>query len=236
MQHRRGCWIDLPSPHVAEIVGQSGFDWALIDLEHGPIGIETASLMLMALRASGTMGIVRIPELTEGWMKRVLDAGAEGVMVPSIADAMQAEQAARWFHYAPRGSRGEARTVIRAADWGRARARYAGGRELILQIEHRTALAQIDAIAAIDGVGMLFLGPADFAASSGLAITDPQVLEAARTVAGAAAAQGKRSGSVLWDGVTVADLRAAGVSDISVASDVVALTSALDAALAGSQD
>jgi len=90
MNRRFGCWLDLPSPHVAEIVAQTGFDWVLIDLEHGPIGVETASLMLMALKSTPARGIVRIPELTEAWMKRALDMGAHGVMVPNIADAAQA--------------------------------------------------------------------------------------------------------------------------------------------------
>lgn len=232
MDNRFGCWLDIPSPHVAEIVAQTGFDWVLIDLEHGPIGIETASLMLMAIKGTAARGIVRIPELTEGWMKRALDMGAHGVMVPNIANAEQAEQAARWFHYAPRGSRGEAQTVIRAAEWGRKAADYTGGMELIIQIEHQTALDQADAIAAIDGVHMLFLGPSDFAAATGVAKDAPEVLNAARQVASAAAAHGKRSGSVMFPTGTVEALHDAGITDISIASDVANLAATLDATLA----
>lgn len=231
MNNRFGCWLDLPSPHVAEIVAQTGFDWVLIDMEHGPIGIETASLMLMALKSTGARGIIRLPELTEAAMKQALDIGADGVMVPNIADAAQAEQAAKWFHYAPRGSRGQAQSVIRAANWGRRAADYTGGRELIVQIEHRAALADAEAIAAIDGVHMLFLGPADFAASSGLPRESAEVLDAARQVAQAASFHGKRSGSVLFPAGPVAALMSEGITDIAVASDVAALTGSLDAAL-----
>jgi 2-keto-3-deoxy-L-rhamnonate aldolase RhmA len=232
MNRRFGCWLDLPSPHVAEIVAQTGFDWVLIDLEHGPIGVETASLMLMALKSTPARGIVRIPELTEGWMKRALDMGAHGVMVPNIAGAAQAEQAAQWFHYGPRGRRGEAQSIIRAADWGRSAAGYSGGVELIIQIEHKIALSQASEIAAIDGVHMLFLGPSDFAAACGLAKDAPEVLDAARHVAQAANAQGKRSGSVLFPGGAVETLHSAGVTDISITSDVATLVQSLDATLA----
>lgn len=232
MDNRFGCWLDLPSPHVAEIVAQTGFDWVVIDLEHGPIGIETASTMLMAIKGTGAKGIVRIPELTEGWMKRALDMGAHGVMVPNIADAQQAEQAAQWFHYGPRGKRGEAQVIIRAADWGRRADEYTGGAELIIQIEHQTALSQAEEIAAIDGVHMLFFGPSDFAAATGLPKDSPKVLDGAREVARAAAAHGKRSGSVMFPAGTVASLHAVGITDISIGSDVASLTTHLDAALA----
>ncbi|WP_316013190.1 HpcH/HpaI aldolase family protein [Roseobacter sp. HKCCA0434] len=234
MDTRLGCWLDIPSPHVAEIVGQTGFDWALIDCEHGPIGIETASVMMMALRGTRTM--LRVPDLDEGWIKRALDTGAQSVMVPNIKSAEEAAAAVRFFHYAPAGSRGEAQSVIRAARWGRDAAAYAadwpGAHELIVQIETPQALAEVDAIAATPGVDMLFLGPADFAASSGLSKDAPEVLDAAREIARAATAAGKRSGSVLFPAGNVEALVELGMTDISIASDVAVLAGALDSTLA----
>ncbi|QPH53635.1 HpcH/HpaI aldolase family protein [Pontivivens ytuae] len=232
---RLGCWIDLPSPFVAEIVAQTGFDWALVDLEHGPIGVETMALSLMAIRGAGVRGYVRVPELSEAWIKRALDAGGDGVMIPNVQSVEQAEAAARWFHYAPSGARGEAQSVIRAAQWGRAAADYArnwpGDHQLILQIEGPEGLSRAADIAAVPGVGMLFLGPADYAAQAGLRKDAPEVGEAARQLAGIARDAGLACGSVEFPAGDVGTLAAMGFTDVSVASDVGALTTALDTAL-----
>ena len=122
-----GCWLGLPSPEIAEIVAGTGFDFALIDLEHGTIGIETAQRMLMALRRPRRpLPMVRVPEAGEGWIKRALDAGAAAVMVPRVEDAATAARLAGFATYGPEGRRGVGVGVARAAGWGRDAAGYRG--------------------------------------------------------------------------------------------------------------
>ncbi|MBB5514858.1 2-keto-3-deoxy-L-rhamnonate aldolase RhmA [Rubricella aquisinus] len=235
-----GCWLDLPSPAVAEIIGLSGFDFTVIDLEHGPMSMETATLCMMALKSTPTMPIIRVTEGTEGQIKRALDSGAAGVMVPRVETAEQAERMVQYFRYPPRGVRGAAQSVIRAAGYGKHAEQYTAEETerhmLALQIESVEGLANAEAIAAIDGVGMLFFGPADYAASCGLPITAPEVRDAAAEVARIAADYGLRSGTVLFPGATVAGLAESGLGYISVAGDAGALMASLDAALTGARD
>ncbi|MCK4861738.1 MAG: 2-keto-3-deoxy-L-rhamnonate aldolase, partial [Rhodobacteraceae bacterium] len=84
-----GCWLDLPSAQVAEIMSHVGFDFIVVDLEHGPASVETAQVQMMAI-GTRARSIVRVPDGTEAWIKRVLDAGAGGVMVPKVESAEQA--------------------------------------------------------------------------------------------------------------------------------------------------
>ncbi|RED11237.1 HpcH/HpaI aldolase family protein [Pontivivens insulae] len=235
-----GCWLDLPSAAVAEVLAHAGFDWLLIDMEHGPIGIETVMHCLMALKGTDTRGIVRVAEGTEAAIKRALDTGADGVMVPNVRSVDEARDLARFFHYAPHGTRGEARSVIRAAKWGRGGAEYARSwpvnHKLILQIETPEGLAAADEIAQVPGVDMLFLGPADFAASAGVAPDAVEVREAASELGRIAARHGLRAGSVLFPGTDVADLLARGMTDLSIAGDVGLINTAADKALAAARE
>ncbi|MEL6680001.1 MAG: aldolase/citrate lyase family protein, partial [Pseudomonadota bacterium] len=221
-----GCWIDLPSPHVAEIIGGAGFDFAVIDLEHGPMSVETASLCMMALRGTGTRAWVRVPEASEAAIKRALDAGAAGIMVPNVPDAATAERISRWFHYAPLGQRGRAPDIIRASGYGRDSAYlsgWPGDHQLILQIETPEALEQAEEIAAVPGVSMLFFGPTDFSAAAGFSLDDPRVRTAAARVAEVAQRTGKAAGTIVFPGADAGTLSAAGYGYLAVASDVIAL-------------
>lgn len=230
-----GCWLDLPSPFVAEIIGLLGFDFTVIDLEHGPMSLETAALCLMALRGAQTLPILRVAEGTEGQIKRALDAGARGIMVPCVESAKQAEAMVQYFRYPPRGRRGSAQSVIRAADYGLSASEYTQAfprsHLLAVQIESTNGLAARAEIAATDGINMLFFGPADYAASLGVSIDSPEVFDAAIAVAETAQAQGLLAGTVLWPGTTSAALSAAGMTHISVTGDVAALTGGFAAAL-----
>jgi 2-keto-3-deoxy-L-rhamnonate aldolase RhmA len=234
-QIRIGCWLDLPSPEVAEIVAGAGFDFALVDLEHGAIGIETAQRMLMALAASGTEPVMRVPEASEAWMKRALDMGAAAVMVPRVEDAATAARLAAFATYGPEGRRGEGLAIARASGWGRAALPYRtqwrekGG--LILQIESPEGVAAAPAIAATPGVTELFFGPSDYAGSIGAAPDDPRIGEAARAVAAAARGAGRAAGSFVFAGAGFDRLAAMGFSRAAAASDIVLLVEALDAHL-----
>lgn len=236
---RIGCWLELPSPEVAEIAAGAGFDFAIVDLEHGIIGIETAQRMLMALASSRTVPWVRVPDPSEGWVKRALDAGAATVMVPRVDDLDTARRLAAYATYGPEGRRGVGVAVARAAGWGReagpylARWRATGG--LALQIESPAGLAIAAEMAAIPGVTNLFFGPSDYAASLGTGRDDPRVAEAGRTVAAVARAAGRDAGTVTYPGHGFAELGALGYTHVLDAADIALLVGGLDASLAAAR-
>ncbi|MEL7216006.1 MAG: aldolase/citrate lyase family protein [Pseudomonadota bacterium] len=237
---RFGCWLDLPSPLIAEMAGDAGFGFVVIDLEHGPMSLETATLCLIALRAhAATLPIVRVTEGTEGQIKRALDAGARAVMVPRVESPAQAEEMVRFFRYPPRGVRGSAQLVVRATRYSRDAAAYtetfAQTHLLALQIESAVGLEACADIAAVDGVGMLFFGPADYAASIGVGLDHEDVRAAARAVCQVAAQNGLKTGTVLFPGTSVAELAEMGMSHIAVTGDLGALVSGFDAALASAR-
>ncbi len=230
-----GCWIGLPSPEIAEIAAGAGFDFAIIDLEHGPIGTESASRMLMAFAASRTRPWLRVPEANEAWIKRALDFGAAAVIVPRVEDAETAARLAGYATYGPEGRRGEGTETARAAGWGRdtdyrGRWRRTGG--LILQIESPAGLAAAAEIAAVPGVTQLFFGPSDFSACLGTGRDDPRVGAAAREVAAICGAAGLQAATVTFPGAGFGELAAMGYSHVAGISDVVVLVKGFDTHLA----
>ncbi len=233
---RIGCWLDLPSPEIAEIAGAAGYDFAIVDLEHGAIGIETAGRMIGILTASATLPFVRVPEPGEGWIKRALDAGAAAVIVPRVEDAATARRLAGFATYGPEGRRGEGLGAVRAGGWGRTAPAYRsqwrerGG--LILQIESPEGLAAAAEIAAVPGVTQLFFGPSDFSACLGTGRDDPRVAAAAREVAAIARAAGREAGTVTFPGGGWAELVAMGYDCVADVSDVGVLVRGFDGHLA----
>ncbi|OUS08657.1 hypothetical protein A9Q96_04285 [Rhodobacterales bacterium 52_120_T64] len=229
-----GCWLDLPSPQVAEIMAHVGFDFIVVDLEHGPASVETAQLQMMAIGARARP-IVRVPEGTEGWVKRVLDAGAGGVMVPKVESAAQAADIVSWAFYAPKGQRGEARGIVRASSWGRNfeayKTKWNADGFIWIQIESVAGLENIEEIAAVEGVTQLFFGSADYSADAGVSTDSEETLAAASKVAAVAKAHGLHAGSVLFPQGTPQSLAKLGFTHISVASDVSALRDVLDGSL-----
>jgi 2-keto-3-deoxy-L-rhamnonate aldolase RhmA len=166
-----GVFLQLGSPTAAELAGRVGFDWALIDLEHGT-GSEAGLLdMLRALQGSGTTAIVRVESAARLRIGRPLDLGAAGVMVPQVNDSESARELASWLRYPPTGVRGVALSARGAAygemghaDVGRIDASVVG----IAQIETRTAVDNVEAIATIEGIDCLFVGPSDLSHSLGI--------------------------------------------------------------------
>lgn len=224
----RVCWLGIPSPEVAHLAGRAGFSACVVDREHGQIGTETATLMLHALAATGTPGLVRIPELSEGAVKHALDAGAAGIVVPYIETEAEARRAARAFHFPPLGARGYAPPVVRAFDYGRAPAPTEPGL-LALQIESRAGIENAGAIAGVEGVGMLFFGPYDYALEAGLdPATDGAALaDAFGAIRDAARGAGIRVGTFPWPG---SDPEAEGADMAATGSDIMLLSRALEQA------
>ena len=199
-----GTMVTLASPATAEILAALQFDWLFVDAEHGPL--ETREL-LGILQAVGerTACIVRVPEAAELPIKKVLDLGAHGIIVPQVNSAEQAADVVRWARYAPEGARGVG--LARAHGYGLRFREYvsAANREIavIVQAEHVRAVENIDAIVRVPGVDAVLLGPYDLSASLGMMgqIDSPEVVAAIDRVTHACNSAGMPLG---YFGVTAA--------------------------------
>jgi 2-dehydro-3-deoxyglucarate aldolase len=163
-----GTILSLNSAEVADLLAGIGFDWLFVDAEHGALEPHDVLLLLHAI-ADRTPALVRIPSTDEAWVKRALDAGADGIIVPQVGTAEQAERIARWAHYPPQGSRGlgTARTNRYGFDLAES-LRIAGDRvTVVVQAETAAAVQNIDAIARVPGIDAVFVGPYDLSASLG---------------------------------------------------------------------
>ena len=176
-----GTMITLPTPATAEILANAGFDWFFIDGEHGPLG--TAEILGILQAVSHRVAcIVRVPEAAEVPIKKMLDIGAHGIIVPQVNSAEQAADIVRWSKYSPQGSRGVG--LARAHGYGATFPEYIKNANdevaVIVQAEHADAVANIEAIAKVPGVDAIQLGPYDLSASMGKMgqIDDPEVLVA----------------------------------------------------------
>ena len=164
-----GLWSVLANASVTELLGTSGYDWLLIDMEHAPNELPDVQAQLQALRGPVTTPIVRPPWNDMVWVKRVLDLGAQTLLIPYVQTAAEAAQAVDYMRYPPAGRRGVAGGT-RATQWGRIRDYYQRAEEelcLLVQVESRQGLENLDAIAATPGVDGVFIGPADLSADMG---------------------------------------------------------------------
>jgi 2-dehydro-3-deoxyglucarate aldolase len=202
-----GTMVTLPTPAVAEILADIGFDWLFIDGEHGPL--ETGEILAI-LQAVGSRVacVVRVPAAGEAAIKRVLDLGAEGIIVPQVNTAEQAAAVVRFARYAPAGSRGVG--LARAHGYG---ARFKDYLEtandrvsVVVQAEHALAVENIEAIVKVEGIDAVLLGPYDLSASLGKMgkIDDPAVIDAIGHVTKTCRAAGIPLG---YFGVTAAAVR-----------------------------
>ena len=218
-------WIQLESPTLAEAAVHAGWRTLVIDTEHGWIGHETLVHMLRACEAAGGHAIVRVPDAEPTTIKRALDLGVQSLMVPMVASAASAATLVRAARYPPYGERGYAAPVVRASRYG-AYPGYAGWAHeellLIAQIEHVGAVAEAAAIAAVDGVDMVFIGPNDLAGSLDRLerLGEPEVARAIAEVEAAAKAAGRLLGTVPHDGRDAAGCFAAGHRLCACASDI----------------
>ena len=164
-----GLWCTLSSAYAAEVVAGSGFDWLLFDTEHSPSDIETVLGLLQAVSAYDVSPIVRPASNDTVLIKRFLDIGVQTLLIPYVQSAEEARSAVAAIRYAPDGVRGVS-ALTRATRFGRVEGyarRAADELCLLVQIETQQALNELEAIAAVDGVDGVFIGPADLAASLG---------------------------------------------------------------------
>jgi 2-dehydro-3-deoxyglucarate aldolase/4-hydroxy-2-oxoheptanedioate aldolase len=185
-----GTLLSLPSPELAEIAADAGFDWLFLDMEHGALDAGDVLRMVQAVREPCAC-LVRIPENREMWVKKALDTGAAGLIVPHINSADEAARTVHWAKYPPEGGRsvGFSRANRYGARFQENVERANAETVVVAQVEHIDGVRAIDAILGVPGVDAVFIGPYDLSASLGKPgrIEDADVREAIRTVASACA-------------------------------------------------
>jgi 4-hydroxy-2-oxoheptanedioate aldolase len=198
-----GLWNSVPGPSVTELLAMAGYDWIVLDTEHSPTDVPEILPMLQAVAAWPVAPVVRPAANDPVLIKRLLDFGAQTLMIPYVQSAEEARAAVRAMRYAPRGIRGVS-GMTRASRYGAVEdyiARAEGELCLIVQVETAEAIARIEEIAAVDGVDAIFVGPADLAASLGEAgrTTAPAVLAAVEGAVRRIVAAGKPAGVLMTD-------------------------------------
>ncbi|MDZ4799381.1 MAG: aldolase/citrate lyase family protein [Bryobacteraceae bacterium] len=192
-----GCFLSMGSTLASEMMAWAGYEWAIIDLEHGAGGERDVPMQLIALQGTGCLGVVRVEGRERQRVHRVLDYGAHGIMFPRIDTAEQAAEAVAAMRYGPEGMRGVAFSN-RACQYGsNFKPYYENSRSLIslIQIESPQAVENVEEIARVEGVDVLFVGPSDLSQSLGMLgdWENPTFLAAMQRVAEA----GKKAGKVL---------------------------------------
>jgi 2-keto-3-deoxy-L-rhamnonate aldolase RhmA len=215
-----GTWLSFGSPSIAELVALCGFDWALLDLEHGCESEAALPGQMRALRHSQTKAIVRVGALNQDVIGRVLDWGAHGIMVPHVNTVQDAFQCVRAANYPPLGRRGYSRTVA-ACEYGlQSPEEKTTGPVVIAQIESLEAVEHADEIAAVSGIHALFVGPTDLHFDLQVHHSARTYEECLRRVVKAAKEHRKAAGILARDAAEVASLRALGFNWLALDSDV----------------
>lgn len=185
IQFQTGLMITFPLPAIAEMVSKAGFDWVMIDMEHSPISILDAQHLVMAC-GGDCMSIIRVPAKDSTTIGSVLDLGCDGIMVPMVNSAEEAQQIVKMAKYAPEGTRGIG--IGKAHSFGLNFQEYLiqanQNIKIILQIEHVDAVSNLDAILKVKGYEALLVGPNDLASSMGHLgnVHHPDVIETIKGV------------------------------------------------------
>lgn len=230
-----GTIVTFSSPPLAELLSQCGFDFLWLDLEHSGMPLETAHHMLAAMNGSGCEGIVRVPKNDAAWIKRVLDLGPSGVIVPMVNSGEEAENAVRACLYPPAGIRGAG--ASRAQAYGLRFQEYVERANddliIVLQVEHIDAVNAIEEIAAVERVDVIFVGPFDLSGSLGRLgdTTHPEVLEAIDRVVEACRAADKRLGILAKDGADARHWRDRGFNYLPITFDGMIIGNAMKQAV-----
>jgi 2-keto-3-deoxy-L-rhamnonate aldolase RhmA len=195
---------DTRTPAIARALAAAGFDYFILDTEHGSFGLETVSDMMQMARLEGITPIVRVPDFSYPFIARTLDAGALGVMVPRVKTRAQVEQIVAAAKYPPMGERGmmnaRTNTDYRGMTIGEYGARANAETMVIVQVETREAVEDIDALLAVPGVDAALMGPADLSVALGtMDTTHPKVSDHIQRVLDAATQRGLPAGTHVGD-------------------------------------
>jgi len=236
-----GAWASLGSPGSAELLGRAGYDWVVVDMEHGYTTETDLLAHLTAIEGSGSVALVRPQSGERLRIGRALDLGAAGVVVPRLDTLEQVQEAVTFLRYPPGGQRGVA-LLTRGARLGTVN--HAGVAALnddivgIVQIESPSALAVADDLAAIDGVDVLFVGPADLSHSLGVPgqFASPVYQDALRQVVAACRAHGKAAGILLYDHGSFRPHLDLGYTFVGLGADISFVNEGAKAALAAARE
>lgn len=193
-----GSWLTIPHQSVVEIMSSAGFEWLTLDLEHAAIDLSQAMNMIALIQGKGMKALARVSKNEEVIIKRCLDAGADGIIVPSIKNADEARMAVNYVQYPPVGQRGVG--LNRAQNYGIGFEEYKEWliheAVLIAQIEHIDAVHNIDSILDVNGIDGIIVGPYDLSASMGMPgnFEHPDVIAALKIVKEATLHKGKALG------------------------------------------
>ncbi|WHA40344.1 aldolase/citrate lyase family protein [Agrobacterium larrymoorei] len=227
-----GLWLDMGEAITAEIAGTAGFDWLVIDGEHGPNDLRSIIDQLRALATSSAEPVVRVP-VGESWIiKQMLDAGARTLLVPMVDSSEQARALVSAMHYPPRGIRGMGAVVARASGYNSVPDYNQTASDnvcLLIQAETRAAIADLDNILNVDGVNGIFIGPADLAADMGYLgrIDEPEVQEVIEGAIRKIVAAGKAAGILTFNEIYNRRYLELGASFVAVGADVSEFSGAL---------
>jgi 4-hydroxy-2-oxoheptanedioate aldolase len=223
-----GLFLGLANSYTAEIVGGTGFDWLLIDGEHGPNDLRSIIEQLQALAPYPVKPVVRTVDHDVARIKQLLDGGVQTLMVPMVETAADAEKLVRAMRYPPNGIRGVGTAMARAARWNGVEGYFGQADQemcLIVQIESTTGLTGLDEVLKVEGVDAVFIGPSDLAASMGH-LGNPghaDVKAAVNAAIGKISAAGKAAGVFSADPLAAAAYQAMGASFLLVGVDALLL-------------
>lgn len=226
-----GLWLGLSEIFSAEICAGAGFDWLLIDAEHGPNDLRTIFAQLQAIAPYSSQPVVRPPQGDHVLIKQLLETGVQTLLIPMVESAAQAAHLVEAMRYPPQGIRGVGSSIARASRWGRIGdyADEANGQMcLLVQVETRVGLEQLDGILAVEGVDGVFFGAADLAASFGLLgqPNHPDIVAMIERGLTRVANCGKAGGVLCGDRDLVNRCREAGARFIAVGVDSMLLAAA----------
>lgn len=226
-----GVWLGLPDPTAAEILAGAGFDWLLIDHEHGAFDLRAVMSHLQAFAGYDLAPIVRPVNGDPALLKKLTDLGAQSFIVPMIDTAEQAAEVVSAVRYPPEGIRGMGTSLARAARWNAVQG-YAGQANaemvVVVQAESVTALENLEAIAGTDGIDGVFIGPSDLSASMGHGgnPAHPAVQDAVGDALNKIRATGKHAGLLCLDESMVAHYESCGANFVGVGVDTLLLGNA----------
>ena len=220
-----GCWLAMGEGFATEIAAGAGFDWLLIDGEHGPNDIRSISRQLGTTLASSAAPMVRVPALEPWVIKQVLDAGAQNVLIPMVNNRAEAEAAVAACKYPPHGIRGVGAMGTRATNFGEVTDYTVTANDeicVIVQVESREAYENLDDILATPGVDGVFVGPADLSADMGFLgrANDPAFKKIEEDALTRIRAAGKPSGMISTNAAAIERYMELDITFIAVGMDV----------------
>ena len=227
-QTQYGLWLGLPDTTCAEICAGAGFDWLVIDTEHGPFDLPAALRHMQVIAAYNVSAIVRPVSDDRNLLKQLLDTGVQSLVVPMVESAEQAAELVRSARYPPAGVRGLGTALARAARWHRIPGYVHKANDqvcLIAQVETERAVQALPGILEVEGIDGIFVGPSDLSASMGHIgnARHPDVIKVIREVLQKARAAGKTAGILALDPDHIKDYREHGANMIGVGADTLLL-------------